>query len=430
MSKNRIETKEKTNKKGKKKKRHIVRNLLLFFLILLLIGGGVLGYSIAKNGGGIKGLLATTLGEDTTKVEELDPIQFLLLGQSQNMTDTIMVCSYDPKTQKAAMLSIPRDTFIGTNKRKATASDKINSVYQGQYPEKVMDEVGELLGIDLQYYVVVDTDGLIELVDAIGGVYFDVPIDMKYDDKTQNLHINLKAGYQLIDGEHAEQLLRFRHNNNGTSYPEEYGDNDYGRMRTQREFIKAAVNQTLKASNVLKAGELLDIVSNHVTTNIDFSYMKQYIPYAVEFNTDHLNTATLPGESEQCNGVWLFIHDEEEMIGVVNELFNFTQETTEEEQGEEQQTETIGELKVEILNGSGLKSNLTNLTEELKNKGYNVVKTGTTTDTKKTAIVNNTGKSTESANALKTAIGKGTISSTSTKSSSVADFTIIIGEDY
>lgn len=430
MKENRIKTNEKESKKKRKKKKHIVRNIFLVLFVLLLIGGGVLGYGIAKNGWGFKGLLATVLGEDTTKVEELKPVQFLLVGESQNMTDTIMVCSYDPKTQQAAMLSIPRDTFIGKNQKKATASDKINSLYQGQYPEKVMNKVSELIGIDLQYYVVVDTDGLIKLVDAIGGVNFDVPINMKYDDPSQDLHINLKAGYQLIDGEHAEQLLRFRHNNNGTSYPEEYGDNDYGRMRTQREFIKAAASQTLKASNVLKAGELLDIISKNVKTNMDFTYMKKYIPYAVEFNTENLQTGALPGESEKCNGVWVFLHDEVETVEIVNQLFTPSQGEEGNSQEEGQKEEAVSELKIEILNGSGQKNNLTKLTEKLREKGYNIVKTGTTSATKKTAIVNNTQKSVESANKLKTAIGKGSVSSASSTKSSIADFTIIIGSDY
>ena len=74
-------------------------------------------------------------------------------------------------------------------------------------------------------------------INEIGGVEFDVPIDMEYDDVTQDLYIHLDKGYQKLDGEQAEQLVRFRKNNNGTSYPYEYGDNDIGRMRTQREFL-------------------------------------------------------------------------------------------------------------------------------------------------------------------------------------------------
>ena len=64
----------------------------------------------------------------------------------------------------------------------------------------------------------VKTEALIEMVDVIGGVWFDVPIDMVYDDPTQDLHINLKAGYQKLDGDKAEQLLRFRHSNPDSNF--------------------------------------------------------------------------------------------------------------------------------------------------------------------------------------------------------------------
>ena len=311
----------KKDKRKKKKKKGVFVKILLIILIIIVCFAIYLTYKTIKNGGGIKGLAATVVGHNAETLKNLDKLNFLLLGDNQGLTDSIMVCSYDPKTQKAAILSIPRDTFIGKNKNKATAASKINSLYQGDNPEKVMEEVSDLVGIDLKYYIVVDTDALIELVDATGGITFNVPINMDYDDKVQDLHIHLKAGEQLIDGDKAEQLLRFRHNNNGTSYPEEYGDNDYGRMRTQREFIMQAVSQMLKVSNVFKINEFIDIIKENVNTNMDFNLIKDYIPYVVDFSTENLQTGALPGASEKCNGVWLFIHDEDEAKKLIDEMF-------------------------------------------------------------------------------------------------------------
>ena len=85
---------------------------------------------VQQNGGGLQGVLKTSLGHNNETVQQLDKIYCLLLGQSENLTDTIMLASYDPKTQEAAILSIPRDTFIGDNKAYATSWDKINAVYQ------------------------------------------------------------------------------------------------------------------------------------------------------------------------------------------------------------------------------------------------------------------------------------------------------------
>ena len=129
-------------------------------------------------------------------------------------------------------------------------------------PDKTLAAVNELTGLDRKYYVIVKTEALIKLVDAIGGVKFNVPMRMKYTDTSQNLVIDLEEGEQLIDGNKAEQLLSFRHNDyqkgvGMTSYPSEYGDNDFGRMRTQRDLIIATLKQTLKPSNIFKIGQIL-----------------------------------------------------------------------------------------------------------------------------------------------------------------------------
>ena len=126
--------------------------------------------------------------------------------------------------------------LFGNSISNAKPQDKINSLYKESDPQIILDEINELTGLDIEYYMTINNNALIELVDSVGGVEFDVPIDMNYDDRSQNLHIHLKKGLQIIDGEKAECLLRFRHNNNGTSYSTEYGDNDYCRMKTRKKF--------------------------------------------------------------------------------------------------------------------------------------------------------------------------------------------------
>ena len=141
---------------------------------------------------------------------------------------------------------------------------------------------------------------------------------MKYDDPTQDLHIDLKAGEQLLDGDKAEQLVRFRHGNwdpktrTYPTYPAEYGDNDLGRMRTQREFIMQVIKQTAKVENIFKIGEILDVAKNNLITNIDFDVAKDYIPYIVEFDTANILTSTLPGtvpDLSQTNNVSIFVYN-------------------------------------------------------------------------------------------------------------------------
>lgn len=420
MSKNKEQKKKEKSTKKKKKSKHIILKIFLIILIIIIASIGYLAYKTKKNGGGMTGLLTTVMGQEDVPIEEVDPINILVLGTSQDMSDTIMVCSYNPKTQEASMLSIPRDTYTGKNKNNAQAYEKINSRYIAQGVDGVKKYLKQILEIDLDYYVVIDTEALIKLVDEIGGVYFDVPIDMDYDDPTQDLAIHLKAGYQLIDGPKAEQLLRFRHNNDGTSYPVEYGDNDYGRTRTQRAFITETLKQTLKASNILKLGKILDIANKYVDTNIDINLAKKYIPHIINFNTDNIKSGLLPGQSELCNGVWIFIPNKKETKAMVEDYFLY--------KDEEENNEQNNSIKIEVLNGSGVVANLSEVTEKFKKAGYNVTKTGTTTETSKTTIINSTKQSAETTNKIKEILGTGIIS-TST-SNSETDLKIIIGKDY
>lgn len=298
---------------------HTTSTIILTIVLITL--GFMVGYRISINGGGMTGILATVLGHDENTVENLESMTILIVGESGGMTDTIMVCSYVPKTQEASIISIPRDTFIGKNQSNVTASDKINSIYSAKGIEQLVYEVEKITNLEIPYYIKVDTESLKKLVDTIGGIDFYVPINMNYDDNKQNLHIHLQQGFQHLNGKQAEEVVRFRHNNNGTTYSSEYGDNDYGRMRTQRDFLKEVLKKTIKIGNVLKISEFIDIGSKYVETNINIREIKDYIPYIIEFNINNLKTDVLPGNSEKINGVWMFIINEEEKQEIIEKMF-------------------------------------------------------------------------------------------------------------
>ncbi len=428
--------------KNKKKKMKLWKKILIVIILILLIAGGWFIYRTQKNGGGISGMLATVVGHDENTKKSLGEFKVLLLGISTDqtgvdLTDTIIVASYNPNTQKATLLSIPRDTYTGKTPSKATAYEKINSLYNRKHrPDETLEAVNKITGLGIEYYAVIKTEALIELVDAIGGVTFNVPMDMYYNDKTQDLHINLKKGEQLLDGDKAEQLVRFRHNDDGTSYPEEYGDNDTGRMRTQREFIMATIKQTAKPENIFKLGQILEIAEKNIITNIDFDVAKDYIPYIVEFNTENMLTETLPGENKYvtATSTWMFFYDEEETESLIQELFydrDIQEETTEngETTGESNNSISKADIKLEVLNGSGNATKLQNAIKELEGAGYKVARTGTTNTTSKTTIVNKTDVKETLLKNMKDVLGTGTISSSEINNSKV-DVTIVIGKDY
>ncbi len=439
--------------KTKKKKMKTWKKVLLCIVLILAVLIGLFAYKVHLNGGGMSGMLATMVGHDENTKKNLGELRVLILGISTDqdgvdLTDTIMVASYNPNTQKATLLSIPRDTYTGRNPARATAYEKINSLYSRKHrPDETLEAVNELTGLNIQYYVVVKTEALIKLVDAIGGVTFNVPIDMDYDDVTQDLHIHLKAGEQKLNGEQAEWLVRFRHNNDGSSYPSEYGDNDLGRMRTQREFIMQVIKQTAKPENIFKLGEILDIANEDLITNLDFNTLKDYIPYAVEFNTDNLLTATLPGTTPDLsttNNVSIYVVDKKKTKAMIEELFfNRDLEVTDDDTNTVSGNSTTNsisassskddidksDLKIEILNGTGSDEALENAVNLIEGSGYNVKSKGSTTPTAKTTIINKKDIDDIFLKNIEDVLGIGEIKNSDSSSSKV-DITIILGRDY
>lgn len=419
MNKDKISKENNVNKKKKKKKKRIGLKIFIAVLIILALLAGTLAYKAYKLGGGLEGFLAASMGHNENTKKNLDTITFLLLGKSQNLTDTIIVCSYNPKNQTASMLSIPRDTFIGKNKNKATASDKINSLYQISI-DKTIKAVNEVTGLDIKYYAVIDTESLRKVVDAVGGIYYDVPRDMDYEDPSQKLYIHLKAGYQLLDGDKAEQLLRYRHGNKlSDTYSDEWGEQDLGRMRTQREFLTVAAKQILQFKNIFKLGQFIEIVHKYVETNIPLELVKDYVPYAIEFDSENIQSNVLPGTSEKCNGVWIYTIDKKASQSIVSELFPDSISSNSQSKN----------TNIELLNGSGNKEILTKVSKLLKENGYTIKKSDSTSSTSKTTIINRTGKSEDEANSLKNILSIGNLT-TGNKSENDIDFTIIIGKDF
>lgn len=299
--------------------------IMTVILIIILFLGIMSGKYIYNANGNIQNaaldMMADIIGTD-------EPISVLILGVSEDietaLTDTMMLASYNPKTQNAFVISIPRDTYIGKNKAKANGFDKINALYSSS-PKKTVAAVEKLTGIKIDNYMVVKNSVLVDLVDAIGGVEFDVPINMKYDDDTQDLHIDLKKGVQILDGDQAEQLVRFRHSNpdaNGrmTTYPSSYGADDYGRMRTQREFMKATATQLASWKNVGKIKDITTAVFDNLETDMKLTQIISYIPSMLKLNTETLRMEQLPGVSDQINEIWFYLANTDDTCELVTEL--------------------------------------------------------------------------------------------------------------
>ena len=201
----------------------------------------------------------------------------LILGRDTGgggNTDTMLLASYDVTGQKATVMSIPRDTMVNVS----WDVKKMNSVYnangQGQAGiDALYKEIAQLVGFEPDYRVIVEWEAVGALVDAIGGVEFDVPYDMDYHDPYQDLVIEQAKGLRTLTGSDAMQVIRWRGNDNTSPYghkKKDGGIGDSGRMKVQQDFLKAVLQQMMKPENILNIGKIAKVFQENVETDLSF----------------------------------------------------------------------------------------------------------------------------------------------------------------
>ena len=236
----------------------------------------------------------------------------LLLGVADlGGSDTIMLGVFDTEGKTASLISIPRDTVVKYDRTYM----KINAVYSHGGVEAVSQCVKQMLAIPIDYYVSVNTRAFREIVDEIGGVWFEVPPGMDYDDPTQDLHIHIKPGYQLLNGEDALGVMRVR---------SAYGtQQDIGRIATQRAFLAELVKQTITLSNVTKVTSLINILNTYVESDMSLSNMVYFGTQAVGMDLDTALTSAVLSDN------WVnpyIVPDEKDVLKLVNSLGIYEEE--------------------------------------------------------------------------------------------------------
>jgi polyisoprenyl-teichoic acid--peptidoglycan teichoic acid transferase len=225
-------------------------------------------------------------------------VNVLVMGLDDDRlrSDAMLLFSADQESGKIAILQIPRDTralIAGKG-----TFEKINSAYaygvgDKRFPAnlRALKTVEGLLGVQIHYTVVVDLQGFTDIISEIGGVTINVPLAMDYDDPDQNLHIHLKPGVQKLDGGKALEFVRWRHNNDGTGYP----DGDLGRIRTQQQFLRTVLDELFKPANLPRLPGLAVTIARHVDTTMEPARLASLAKLAATLKKDAVEFATLPG---------------------------------------------------------------------------------------------------------------------------------------
>lgn len=287
----------KRNLKRSENKKNVKFNLKLYFSILGISLAVILSAFFIAAVCGVFNSNAPIPEENGEITEDLlEPVDkasgkvnALLLGVDNEglRTDTIIIVSYDLDNDKINVLSVPRDTrmYVGRSYQKINAAHAISQNGKIKGPQGTIEAVTRLTGIPINYYIEFSFATFRNTIDVLGGVYFDVPRNMNYSDPVQNLYINLKKGYQLLDGDKAEQLVRFRR------YPE----GDIARVQMQQAFLTALCEQKLNASMIKKLPDLFKQLSEDINTNIKLVDVMKYLPNLADFSTENITMYQLPG---------------------------------------------------------------------------------------------------------------------------------------
>ena len=170
-----------------------------------------------------------------TRIDDVFTFVVGAVDEDETRTDALMVATMDVNKKTINIVNIPRDTMC--NNGLSGASRKINAAYgMSKGIEQTKIEIERLMGFKPDKYVIVNFDGIAAIVDAIGGIDYEIPFRMEYDDPSQDLHIDLYAGMQHLDGKQTVEFLRWRHNND---YSVQYPNGDEGRVENQQKFLKA-----------------------------------------------------------------------------------------------------------------------------------------------------------------------------------------------
>ena len=237
------------------------------------------------------------------------------LDDDNGGSDTNILVRFDVPNKRIDLVSLPRDTLLLNEYR----NNKLNFAYAKGGTELLMEQIENLLGIPVDFYVTVNLKGFIALVDQIDGVDFDIPINMDYDDPYQDLHIHFTKGPRHLNGQEAMEVVRFRHNNDGTGY----GTEDIGRIGTQQAFLKAVAKQLLQIGNVKNIPALVDIFYTYVKTDLTTGNLVWLGNEALNIGTENIHFATLPGDgSGYYNKQSVYVLDAQATCDLVNEALN------------------------------------------------------------------------------------------------------------
>ncbi|MGB5944989.1 LCP family protein [Paenisporosarcina sp.] len=305
------------NPPKKSKNKSLILKISLLFIASILISVTAYGIFLMKKAESAadRSLEITEREKSSLRDEKVEPLEdnisILFMGvddsserdQGANTrSDALIVATLNNESKTIKMLSIPRDSYVYIPE--VGYKDKINHAYAYGETEATLDTVETLLDIPIDYYVKMNFDAFIDIVDSLGGIEADVPYTLMELDSEDNRTINLQPGYQTLNGAEALALARTRKQ-----------DNDIERGKRQQQILEAIMEKTVSASSFTKYGDLIDAVGDNMKTNMTFTEMKSMFEYGKD-GMPSIEKLNLLGYDDQSTGVYYYQLDEPNLLEI------------------------------------------------------------------------------------------------------------------
>ncbi len=334
-------------------RKDIILSLLAIILIAILVFSGSL-IVIYNQGLKVIGTYSSGVSITTEGHEEIKNINILILGiddvEGVSRSDTNVLVNINSARKNVQILSIPRDTRIYIP---GYGLDKVGHAYAFDGVPLAATSISNLLQIPIHYYVKVDFSSFESLIDSIGGLEIEVDKHMQYEDQAADLHIDISAGLQKLDGETALKYVRYRDSTG-----------DIGRISRQQRLMKAALEKVLQPSMITRLPGLARQLWNSINTNLTFTEMLGLIGYSNEIDHENVISVNLPGVPEYIDGISYWLPVEYELDNVVDKVFKSSGYPE------------ISDLRIRVLNGCGIAGIAGRTRAYLEGLGYNVVEIG------------------------------------------------------
>ena len=297
-------------KKGRKKAKNAIRSVAIVIFVMI--------FSIAAvfAAGGITYRPHKRAENTLAYPESRKTYTFLLTGKDRaaELADVIMLASFDTEDHEICVLQIPRDTYFNYTDK---AYKKINGALSnyGSVAE-FSNKIGEAIGTPVDFYVSLDLDAFVEVVDLIGGVEINVPCDMEYNDPYQNLTVHLTRGKQTLDGKGAMEFVRFRSG---------YIRGDISRMDAQKIFAASLAKKLSETKNPVTLCNIFKTVMGSTETNLSEKDFLYFAYHFLQCDSDDMLFVTAPGEDIQSDvsGAWYYVLSHSAMDELLYEHFSF-----------------------------------------------------------------------------------------------------------